>query len=240
MSNPILRRFSAAAALTANLALLAGCGGGTMSAATRVATPIGRAQITLTWPARSEATRLIPQAANSVLVSFLNPDNSTLTSQLLVRPQTTQKTQPPVPTTASFTNLPQGPLRVQATAFPNTDGTGNAQATAIVPTTIVAGKSTPVGLTMGTTIAYVDVLPHVIQFTGAPVQLTATAFDLQNNAVLTNQWQWNDSDYTVVSLTSNGATALVNGVGPGTATIIAQETESDKSFSKVLNVAPLQ
>ena len=235
----------AALALTAFAAsaVLVGCAGGGVPTVSTVTSPTGRVQIVLRWPERpATATRLVPFATNSVNVSFLATDGTTLRSQLLVRPTPAPLATgdpPPISSTATFTNLPQGLVNVRATAFPNPDGTGVAQATATVPTTIVAGQLTPVKLAMGSTISYVDILPHQIQLTGKPVLLNAVAYDAQNNVVLTDQWTWTNSDPTVITMKPSGALDYISAVGPGVTILTATETDSGKSFAKTINVAPL-
>ena len=92
-------------------ALLAGCGGGTgVNQGAGLATT-GRAVFTIRWPQR---TRLIPDAANSILVS-VNQDSTQVGQKLLPRPATGNTT------TVTFDPLPVGTLSVTATAFPNAD-----------------------------------------------------------------------------------------------------------------------
>ena len=102
--------------------LLAGCGGGSN---TQLATTggQGRATLTVTWPAR---TRLIPDASNSIAV-VVKQGTTISAQQTLARPAAGGTS------TASFASLPTGTLSVTATAYPNADGTGVAQATATVP-----------------------------------------------------------------------------------------------------------
>ena len=227
------------AALVALAALLAGCGGsGTTGYSSPVATtPVvsattGRAQVSLVWPART-ASRKIPLDANSVLVQFLS-GTTVVGSQLLTRPA-----HDGTPTTVTFTNLPGGALTVKATAFPNADGTGAAQGIAQAPTTIVVGQSTPVTLTLATTITRVDILPQNIALTTTPTTITAVAYDASNNIVITNQWNWTNSDNTVAALIPSGNTATIAAVGVGNSLLTLTEGESGQQAQKKLVVTPV-
>jgi hypothetical protein len=215
-------------------------GGGTPASSTSAtstvtaAAPTGRSQITVLWPERGAKTRLIPFAANSIRVNFRSGANIVQT-QLLSRPAPADG---PTTSTANFTNLPQGTYTVEAIAYPTTDGTGTAQAQAQGNFNIIAGQANPIGLSMATTIARVTMLPEQIPVTTQPVELTAAAFDAQNNLVVTNQWEWTNTNNAVVTLTPQGDKAILQLVGPGTTTIQVRETESNKSAFQDFVVAP--
>jgi hypothetical protein len=93
---------------------LIGCGGSSSAPS-----GTGRAFIKITWPDRN---RLIPLASNSIQVTF-SRGAQTVATQLIPRPASGNQT------TTTFQNLKTGGLALTATAFPNADGTGTAQAT---------------------------------------------------------------------------------------------------------------
>src|SRR6266852_3679710 len=102
-----------------------GCGGGSTSQANT-----GRATLTIIWPDRS---RLIPLASNSIQVVF-SRGAQTIDSKIIPRPSSGNQTQ------TTFTNLKTGNLMLAATAFPNSDATGVAQATGTTSVTILSGQ----------------------------------------------------------------------------------------------------
>lgn len=219
----------------------AGCGGGGDG------TPggnngRGQATVEVQWPSRSRAkaaSRLIPAAANSIRVSFLaNAANGApgipVATQLLVRPAGDA----PV-TRTSFTDLPQGSLAVQAVALPNADGSGTAQAFVRSDVSIVAGQSTPVSLSLQSTIARVDILPVNIALTTEPVTLTAVAYDINGNEVAAARWAWTNSNPAVLSFTPSGNTATAAALAEGEATVTLTEAESGASVSKRFVVSGL-
>ncbi|MBC7806113.1 MAG: PQQ-like beta-propeller repeat protein [Akkermansiaceae bacterium] len=132
------------------LLLSAGCGGGggngspTQNAATR---KTGGLSLSVTWPDR---TRLIPDAAESIVVT-VRKAGVTLRTTTLQRPAAGQ----PLTTVASFDDLPVGnDYTVSADAFPVGNGTGVAQARSatMVPFVVADNARTPVAVTMDSTI----------------------------------------------------------------------------------------
>ena len=219
-----------------------GCGGGggtTAPGTTLVRSSIteagGRAQITMRWPASSKTGgRLVPAASDSARVSFFDAQGKLLQTGLLVRPDANGG-QVSINT---FTDLPPGVLTVSATAFPNADGTGVAQANVVGQTTIVQNQLVTVTLTMNTTITRVEILPVNVQFTGnGTTTLNAAAYDADNNLVLTNSWNWQNSNPDVLNLVFNGAIADIQATGTGTTVVTATETESGAFATKTLQVS---
>ena len=225
---------------------VAGCGsgGGNHSPATPTASTVtaatsgGRATISLRWPdsavptATSRAGRLVPTASFSVSVSFLDANGAVLQTALLVRPVNGGTV-----SASTFSNLPPGNLTVQATAFPNPDGTGVAQASVSGQALIVQNQLTPVSLTMNSTITRVEILPVIVQFTGnGATTLNAAAYDASGNLVLTNQWKWENSDPNIIALVPKGATADITALNVGQTTVTLTETESGSLATKVLDV----
>src|SRR5258706_7913050 len=140
------RRVRVAVILLAGL--LAGCGGGHQAAPPAART--GKATFVVKWPART--SRLIPIASNSIRVVLMK-NGAEVGNQLLPRPPGAETSQ------AVFDPLPTGNLIATATAFPNADGTGVAQATGTAGLNILPGANTTITLTMGTTITKVVVAP---------------------------------------------------------------------------------
>jgi hypothetical protein len=230
-------RLTASCVLPAALfaGLLAGCGGGGRVSSDGPPAGQGRATIMVHWPLRSvsvSASRLIPATANSIRVSFLS-GSTEVKNTLLVRPSTGNGD---LPTSTTVVDLPQGGLSVVAQAFPSSDGTGTPQAGGNTTAQIVAGKSTRVSLTLGTTITRVAILPDTVQLTGNPVTINATAFDAQGNVVLTNSWTWENSQPNVLRLVPAGVNATITALSAGSSVVTLTETESAKSIAKQFNV----
>ena len=199
-------------------ALLTGCGAG--SPPSIEATTSGRATFTVTWPARG---RLIPEAANSIVIQIRN-GNTIAASQTLSRPATGGTS------SATFSLLPVGNLVASATAFPNADGTGVAQAQATAPLTIRANQNTSLALTMASTIDHLVVSPSpAIVQVGQSVPLTVTAIDATGAVVLITpaKLQWSAANATASVDADGNLTGLTNGTTMFTVT----EQESGKSAS---------
>lgn len=210
------------------LPLLAGCGGGG-SAPNLAASGLsggGRALVHLQWPSRS---RLVPQASNSVVLTIKKGDAS-LGSRTLTRPDGDGA----VVSTAEFTNLPVGTFTLKATAYPNADGTGTAQATASQDLTITDGQTASPTITMASTIDHIVVTAEngttgiLLGHTTHTSQLIATPKDAAGNTVLTTaaNLSWQSSDTNKVTINSSG---LATGVAYGGATITATDSEHGKS-----------
>lgn len=204
------------------LFMLTGCGGGSStlrSPSGLNSSGNGRATVSVKWPTPS---RLIPLAANSIKVSLTNGTNA-IASTLLTRPTG----QGALVSSYTFTNLPIGTFTATSTAYPNTDGSGVAQAVAADPLTIVNGQSTPLTLTMASTITTVLLTPPANSAPVAPsgtLQLTATPEDVSGNTVLVapSNLSWTSSDATQATINQSG---LLTRVGSGAVTISVTDTE---------------
>ncbi len=216
---------------------LPGCGGSApTSSATGVALAAsGRAVFMVVWPAAS-TTRLIPLAARSIRVDVLRSNGTVVASQLLARADTGSSA-----ATLTFTNLPVETLTARATALPQTDGSGTAQATGTVPLVIQAGQTVSFSLTMASTVDHLDINAVAVPFIiGQKFQMTETARDApgtSGNIVLTAsaKMQWVSSNTAVVSVDESG---LVTALSAGTATVTVTDQESGKSVSATVTVAP--
>jgi outer membrane protein assembly factor BamB len=213
---------------------LSGCGSGSSTVhflnATRSAGK-GRAAFTFTWPQRKTLGRLIPVDANSIRVNVSAADGSTAATQLLARPGTGTST-----ATVTFTNLNVGAYTVAATAYPNADGTGVAQANAQTAVTVVQDQLTPVNLTMASTIASITLTTSATTLTaGQSAMISAHAVDAQGNVVMITPttFQWTSSVPGVAAVDTTGNLTCVAG---GTTTITAVDSETGKSANLAITV----
>jgi hypothetical protein len=238
--NSALRRATAMAAvgliLTGALAvtLMAGCGSSGSSGSSSAgssATRSGKATLTITWPQRTTAgTKLIPLASNSIVVTFLQ-SGQTVATQTVARPTSGDAT------TVTFNSLPLGALTVQVNAYPSTNGTGTAQASAAADVTINASQVTPVGITLVSTIDHLTLSPTSPTTTvGGTVPLSLAAVDANSSIVLTapSKITWTSSAPAIATV---DATGKVTGVALGTAAITATETESGKTVTVTVTVS---
>src|SRR5437899_1334832 len=115
-----------------SLLALCGCGGGSSGPASRT----GAAVFVIKWPDRP--TRLIPIASNSIRIVFRDASNNVAADQTITRPNDT----------ATFSGLLAGDYTVTATAYPNNNATGVAQATGAIPFRIDTGQTNQATLTM--------------------------------------------------------------------------------------------
>lgn len=203
---------------------LTGCGGA--SSLSTAATTTGRATLAITWP---ETTRLIPTAANSITVRFLQ-GSTVVATQTVARPSSGNTS------TVTFDSLPLGSLTVVASAYPNADGSGIAQASATTTAVIASGQTTTVGITMVSTISTLSASVGSSSLAqGATTSITANAKDASNNTVLISSGtlSYSSSNTAVATVSAAG---VVTGVAPGSATVTVTESESGKSATATLTV----
>lgn len=203
--------------------LMNGCGAGSSSLQSQT----GSARFVILWP---KPSRLIPTAAQSITIRLTGLSTITKTVD---RPATGTNE-----TTVSFPNLDVGSYTAIATAHPNAGGTGTAQATGTVNVTITANQTTTASLTMGTTIANIEVSPtsFTVPTTGIGT-LTATARDTSNAVVLTGStWSWSSSDTSKATVAGTTTSASVTGLALGSSIITATETESGKSGNSEVSI----
>jgi hypothetical protein len=201
---------------------LAGCGGSSPSANPGT----GKATFTVVWP---EPSRLLPAASNSVKVEIMQGPAS-VGSKVVARPAQGGSA------TVSFDALPVGALTATATAHPQADGTGTAQAQGTVPLTVNAGQNTAFTLTMASTIDHLEVTPPTVTLsTGQTQQLGMAAKNAAGSIVLVagGKVQWQTNAVGVASVSSAG---LVTTVAPGAARITVTDTESGKSATADITV----
>jgi probable HAF family extracellular repeat protein len=194
----------------------------------------GSANLTIrvNWPQTKHSERLIPQAAQSIVVilyqwSFVGDlKEIARTNPPIQRPQTTYR----------FTNIPSGITQIVAIAYPNPDGSGTPLARGEVEFALVPGENQAPPLTMDSTIVKVEVSPPEATLSvGETLQLTATAKDADGNIILVPEggFSWQSSNPTVAEVDSSGK---VTAKAEGSATITATEKESQKSGNATVNV----
>ena len=209
--------FYLATASVAASGIVVGCSGS-------LATATGAATISIEWPDRS---RLIPDASESITVSFLN-GTTVVASQTVARPTSSSST------TVSFSSLVAGDLTLKAEAFPTTTGTGTAQASATKAITITSGVTSTLSITMDSTIGSLSITPTnpTVQV-GSTIQLAMTALNSSGGIVLTSSANttWTSLSTSIASVSTTG---LVTGLAAGTAQI--QVTESESGVSATVSV----
>lgn len=205
--------------------ILFGCGGGHSSQSAT-----GRAVFTLVWPAR---TKLIPLASNSIRVTLQNSVGTVLGDKVIARPPDGGQS------TADFTGLKPGATTIaSATAYPNADATGTAQATATIPINVLPDVTTNVDLTMESTISRLEISPaNPAVLARAATNLSVTAYNASNQVVLVTPGKitWKSGSTGIATIDSTGK---VSGLEIGTSTITVTDTESSKFGTATLTVNP--
>jgi probable HAF family extracellular repeat protein len=180
----------------------------------------------------SKSGRLIPQATQSIVVILYQKDFQGNWREI-------KRTNPPVQrpqTTYKFEKIPAGVTRIQAIAYPSTDGSGVALARGEIECALAPGENVAPALTMDSTIVKVEITPAEATLSvGQTLQLIATAKDADGNIVLVPEggFSWQSSNPTVAEVDSGGK---VTGKVEGSATITATEKESQKSGNATVNV----
>lgn len=246
---------TAATAFTFSL-VLAGCGGGGGlpgaltnpgtptenggSGGTGTQTPQGRGTVslTITWPPLPTGTtgksRLIPATAQSIRVTISDAAGKTLAEKLVTRPAAGQNT-----SRVQLTGVAAGPATVTATAYPDAEAKGVAQATGSAPVTVASGQTVTVNLTMGTTIADVQISPAGPTLAvGVQSVLIASARDASGAIVLTDpaRWTWKVDKPAVAQIVPSADKATVTTLATGTATVTVTETETGKTGQTTITV----
>ncbi len=222
----------------AAVATLSGCGGGgstaSLPSSTLGASARSSAAVKIIWPSTtatgSAKPRLIPAAANSIVISFTQ-SGTVVSTQTVARPTTGTTS------TTTFASLPVGTLTVKADAHPNADGSGVTQATASTSVAIVSGQTTPVSINMASTIDHLVISPTTPTATvGATTTLALSALDASGNIVLlsSSAITWTSATTSVATVSSAG---VVTGVAAGTSVITATDSESGKTVSVTVTVS---
>lgn len=208
------------------LLLAAGCGGGGAPPS-----PTGRAAITIQWPDRG---RWVPMASNSIQVVFRS-GSTTLASRLVPRPSSGGTT------AVTFDSLSIGALSMSATAYPNADGTGVAQASGTTPVTIVEGQTAQVALSMQSAIDHLEATPAASSIlVGASIPLTMTAKSASGAVVLTwptnVHWSTTNPEYATVDAAGTLTAVRPTGLTPGPIIVWVGEAESGKTVNVPVTV----
>lgn len=221
--------------------LLNGCGGGGGGQSGTAPTPqVAQATITVNWPVRPKASqmapRLVPLAANSITITIMQGTDP-IASHTLTRPNGDQAGtsaytfgDPSAPAGSAYNGLPVGALTATATAYPNADGTGTAQATGFISFVTALGTNVPITIDMGSTIDHLAVTPANPSIAvGATLALSATARDVYGAMVLTvaSKTQWSSSDPAIARVDTNSG--VVTGVAEGTTNLTVTDSESGKT-----------
>jgi 6-phosphogluconolactonase (cycloisomerase 2 family) len=212
---------------------MSGCGGGGGATASATPTVKGKGQLSFTvkWPAR---TRLIPYDSLSIVATLTDPNGTVLGTQTLARP-----TQGVLITSVLFQNLPAEAVTLTASAYPNADGSGTAQATGMAGATITAGQTASVTVTMADTIKSIgiydiaNVLAGGRMLSGQQLQLHIQAYDANGDLVLVSP---NTVTWSVVSGSAYGtvsSTGLVTMTATGSTNeqFVVQATETESGLT---------
>lgn len=235
---------------TSNLTPNTGGGGVNGSGTTRRG---GRATLTIRWPERTQATRLIPQAAESIVVTLsgvLDSMGNPTLSGPDPAPQTLTRPNPgdPLVTTATFDNLELGDYVATATAyavpFPDPAPLGPDVALATATTTVTIPDFTEGIPTIRLTLASTAVNAQLIQgpspnpfpflLLGQTNQLEFTLLDSTGALVLFAPAQITYTSDNPAAATVDATTGLVTAVADGTTNITA--TDSESGLSAVVSV----
>jgi hypothetical protein len=183
--------------------------------------------MTIKWPVRD--SRVIPTAANSIVITVSMAGKTIAMSGPIARPPKGGTS------TWSTPSLPQGTYQLAATAFPNTDGTGTAQAAGTGALTIVPNKNTQASVTMGSTVT--SIATSVTTLLGRPnftFPVTVTTKDADGNVVLVadSDIKWQISNQGVVQLASGGVHATFKGLTTGSTTVTATFTGVESTLGQ--------
>ncbi len=202
------------------LGMLTGCGGH------KTIPEAGSMRINIKWPAQVAATRLIPTASNSIVVN-IDQGGQTVFSTVIARPSNT----------VVLPNLPLGNSTITATAYPNANGTGTAQAAASQAVEIVAGPNNNFSVTMQSTIDHFDMTAPSSMNALATTTVIATPKNASGDTVLVTPGNIVFTSSAPLVAAINPSTGFLTALLLGNATITATDLESGKNSSTSLSVA---
>jgi YVTN family beta-propeller protein len=204
--------------------ILTGCGGGSGGNNTAGNWQNGTASFVVTWPA---PTKIIPQLAESITITVNGVT------------QTTQRPTGTNVTTLNFSNLTISAHTYQAIAYTTANAAGTPVGIANGSVSVNANETTTVNLTtaMTSTIDHLTITPSNPSVSvGLTTPLTATAYDTSGNVVMVapGNITWVSANTAVATV--NSTSGIVTGVGVGSTTITATESESGKQGTANLRV----
>lgn len=215
--------------LLSYIALCTGCGGGSSSPAT--SSQAGSIQFNINWPSD---TRVIPRAARSLVIT-VTAGQQILATRIIPRPPAGVNT-----SSERFDSLSPGVITVTVTAFPNTDGTGVAQAIGTSTVVIIPGVLTQANIDPTSTVDHLELTPaNPTTIPGGTVALSVSPKNAQNALVLVSPQSltWSSSQPTAATVDTNG---VITGVQLGSTTVRVIDTESGQTTTAAVNVvAPL-
>jgi hypothetical protein len=182
--------------------------------------------MTIKWPARN--SRIIPTAANSIVITVSMAGKTIATSGAIARPAKGGTS------TWNTPSLPEGTYMISATALPNADGSGTPQASGAGTLTIVPNQNTRASVTMGSTVKTVTTtLTNILARPGFTINDSAVITDADGNNVLVADsavsWKITGS---ALSLVTGGVNATFKGVSNGNATVTCTFTEVETSLGQ--------
>jgi hypothetical protein len=183
--------------------------------------------MTINWPVRN--SRVIPTAANSIVITVSMAGKTVATSGAIARPAKGGSS------TWNTPSLPQGTYQLAATAFPNADGTGTAQAAGTGALTITPNRNTQASVTMGSTVT--SITTSVSTLLGRPnftFPVTVTTKDADGNVVLVadSDIKWQISNQGVVQVATGGVNATFKGLTRGSTTVTATFTGVESTLGQ--------
>lgn len=226
-------------------ALSTGCGSGKKGGSPSPSPTVGpqspgSVRLSVQWPSRTG--RGAPLASESLVVVFADGGHHELGRATALRGGGNDASISEV----RFTNIPVGGYFVTATAYPQVDGSGVAQARAEFPITVSSGTETVQDLSPQSTITTIAIEPPPASVTssgfasvgvGQNLALQPVARDASGAIVLTNpaQFVWQSSDAAIATVNTVG---VVAGVSLGEATVTVRDTESGVTAQVVVTNGP--
>ncbi|WP_309694107.1 hypothetical protein [Armatimonas sp.] len=217
---------------------LGGCGGSSVSPGTPggPSTPVtrGNAAFNIKWPPRSsDTTRLIPQAANSLLILVTDSNGTQVERRVITRP-----TGDVLETHIEFNNLDPVRHTFNVSAHPGTSADGTAQARGAVSLDVPTGGTVTQSLRLDSTIDHITLSQTTADIKpGRELLVVATPYDSDGNIVLVaGSWQWLSTNPSALSITyDKGLATFRPGVNSGTTIVTAKDSESGKSATCAVN-----
>lgn len=186
----------------------------------------GAVSIAIAWPPESTSpTRVVPSAANSIVIRLQRTGAAPVTSSPLSRATKAWKSP----------KLPAGSYTLTATAYPTAAATGTPQAEGTSTVEIRSGATVSSSVTMGSRVTALTVSPSPVTVTmGETSQLAASATDSQGNVVLVagDKIRWTSSDPAIARITATGLTAILTPIAAGSTTLVATFTEVDDTLGQ--------